>query len=51
MHTCKLADGIEPCMIFYPIVTDLEQLCEVVMDQFDYPWRLSTQVEIAKQKF
>jgi len=26
------------------------QLCEIVMDQFDYPWRLSTQVSIGQAK-
>ncbi|KAE8448867.1 hypothetical protein EG329_008869 [Mollisiaceae sp. DMI_Dod_QoI] len=26
------------------------QVCEVFMDQFDYPWRLSTQVQVAREK-
>ncbi|KAK2630632.1 hypothetical protein QTJ16_001452 [Diplocarpon rosae] len=29
---------------------DCIQVCEIVMDQFDYPWRLTKQVEIAQAR-
>jgi pyruvate decarboxylase len=32
------------------ILTNVSQLCEVHMDKFDYPWRLSTQIAVARER-
>ncbi|KAH7312832.1 pyruvate decarboxylase [Rhexocercosporidium sp. MPI-PUGE-AT-0058] len=31
-------------------MADCIQVCEIVMDQFDYPWRLTKQIEISKAR-
>jgi len=50
-YKCKTVEELEAVLDDEEFAkADSINLCEIVMDQFDYPWRLSTQVSIGQAK-
>lgn len=46
---CKTVEDLEDVLNDEDFATgDHIKLCEIFMDKFDYPWRLSTQIDIAR---
>ncbi|CZT01107.1 related to PDC1-Pyruvate decarboxylase, isozyme 1 [Rhynchosporium graminicola] len=50
-YKCKTVEELEKVLTDDDFAkADCIQVCEIVMDQFDYPWRLTKQVEISKAR-
>ncbi|KAI6716621.1 indolepyruvate decarboxylase 5 [Diplocarpon mali] len=50
-YKCTTVEELEKVLLDEKFAkADCIQVCEIVMDQFDYPWRLTKQVEIAQAR-